>query len=345
MRCLALATALGAAGAEVSFICRDLPGNYAGWLRERGHRVCLLPAPSRPLRPGEGEYLYWLGVPMETEISQCKAVLQAMPAPDWIVVDHYALDSRWESAVRPATSSLMVIDDMANRPHACQLLLDQNYYPQPERRYSALAEGAEFLLGPSYALLRPEFHAERRHAKRRTGEVRRLMVFMGGSDSRNVTSSVLRALARLKGHSLEIEVIVGKANPHPEEVAQLCEQAGAQMLTQVDDMAARMALADLSIGAAGVATWERAAVGLPTLAVSVADNQRDIARYADLCGILRWLGDAAQVDEEAWLAALQWACSNPQALQAQSARGMGLVDGLGAAKVVEQLIGYSSRLH
>jgi UDP-2,4-diacetamido-2,4,6-trideoxy-beta-L-altropyranose hydrolase len=345
MRCLALATALGAAGAKVSFICRDLPGNYVGWLRERGHRVCLLPAPSGPLPPGEDEYLYWLGVPMETEIGECKALLKAMPAPDWIVVDHYALDSRWESAVRPESSFLMVIDDIANRPHACQLLLDQNYYPQPEQRYSSLAAGAIALLGPAYALLRPEFHTEHLHAKRRTGEVRRLLVFMGGSDCGNVTSSILRTLTSLEKHSLEIEVIVGKANPHLPEVAQLCEQAGAQMLTQVNDMAARMARADLSIGATGVATWERAAVGLPTLAVSVADNQLDIARYADQLGILRWLGDAAQVNEEAWLAALRWACSSPEALQSQSARGMDLVDGLGTAKVVEKMIGNRGRLH
>jgi UDP-2,4-diacetamido-2,4,6-trideoxy-beta-L-altropyranose hydrolase len=282
---------------------------------------------------------------METEIAECKAALKAMPAPDWIVVDHYALDSRWESAVQPAASCLMVIDDMANRPHSCQLLLDQNYYPQPEQRYSALAAGAEFLLGPGYALLRPEFHAERPSAKRRTGEVRSLMVFMGGSDSGNVTSSVLRALARLKDRSLEIEVIVGKANSHLTEVTQLCEQAGAQLLTQVDDMAARMARADLSIGATGVATWERAAVGLPTLAVSVANNQHDIARYADQLGILCWLGDAGQVNEDAWLAALQWAFSNPQALQSQCVLGMHLVDGLGTAKVVEKMIGNRSRLH
>jgi UDP-2,4-diacetamido-2,4,6-trideoxy-beta-L-altropyranose hydrolase len=345
MRCLAMATALGAAGAEVSFICRDLPGNYAEWLREHGHRVCLLPAPFVPLPPGEDEYLSWLGVPMETEIGECRALLQSMPAADWIVVDHYALDSRWESAVRPAAAYLMVIDDLANRSHTCQLLLDQNYYPQPDQRYSALTEGAEFLLGPAYALLRPEFHAERCRAKRRTGEVRRLLVFLGGSDCGNVTSSVLRALASLEERSFEIEVIVGNANPHLAEVVQLCEQAGAQMLTQVSDMAARMAHADLCIGATGVATWERAAVGLPTLAVSVADNQRDIARYADQLGILRWLGDAAQVNEEAWLAALRWACFSPQALQSQSARGMDLVDGLGTAKVVEKMIGNRGRLH
>ncbi len=307
--------------------------------------MCLLPAPSRPLPPGEDEYLYWLGVPMEIEIGQCKTLLQAKPAPDWIVVDHYALDIRWETAVRPDTSSLMVIDDMANRPHECQLLLDQNYYPQSEQRYGAISECSEFLLGPAYALLRPEFHAEHCRAKCRTGEVRRLLVFMGGSDYGNVTSSILRTLLSLQGHSLEIEVIVGNANPHLAEVAKLCEQAGAQMLTQVNDMATRMARADLSIGATGVATWERAAVGLPTLAVSIADNQRDIARYADQLGILRWLGDAAQVTEEAWLAALRWACSSPQALQSQSARGMDLVDGLGTAKVVEKMIGNRGRLH
>ncbi len=345
MRCLALATALGAAGAEVTFICRDLPGNYVEWLRAQGHQVSLLPAPSRPLPPGEDEYLYWLGVPMEIEISQCKTLLQAKQAPDWIVVDHYALDSRWETTVRPDDSFLMVIDDMANRPHDCHLLLDQNYYPQPGQRYSTISEYTEFLLGPTYALLRPEFHAEHLRAKCRTGEVQSLLVFLGGSDFGNVTSSILRTLLSLELNSLEIDIIVGKANPHLTEVAWLCEKVGARMLTQVNDMATRMARADLSIGATGVATWERAAVGLPTLAVSIADNQRDIARYADQLGILRWLGDAEKVTEEGWSAALRWAFSSPHALQSQSARGMRLVDGLGTVKVVEKMIGNYGRLH
>ena len=104
-------------------------------------------------------------------------------------------------------------------------------------------------------------------------------------------------------------------------------------------------MADLAIGATGVATWERASVGLPALAISVSDNQREIARYADQLGILRWLGDASTVHEQDWVDALQWAFSNGEALREQSVNGMQVVDGLGTTRVVERMIGHHSRLH
>jgi UDP-2,4-diacetamido-2,4,6-trideoxy-beta-L-altropyranose hydrolase len=345
MRCLTLAAGLQANGAQVSFICRDLHGNYVDWLRERGHRVHLLPAPAYEISRSANEYLSWLGVPMEREIMECKEVINRGPAPHWIVVDHYALDQHWESEVLPQQSSLLVIDDLADRSHACQILLDQNYHPDANTRYADLAGEASLLLGPHYALLRPAFAANRRLVSQRSGDVRKLLVFLGGGDSANVTATVLKALAAFRSRALEVDVIVGQANPHLDEIATLCENIGAKLLRQVDDMAERMARADLAIGANGVATWERAAVGLPALTVSVADNQRAIARHADQLGILRWLGDAESVSEENWRQALDWAFSNPSALQAQSANGMRLVDGNGADRVVEKIIENHRCLH
>lgn len=345
MRCLTLAQSLQAAGVETSFICRDLPGNLASWLKGCGQQVDMLPAPPAPLPRGSSEYLSWLAVPMEMEIAQSKALLAQSADVDWVVVDHYALDAEWERQVPPAGASVLAIDDIANRQHACQLLLDQNHYHHAQTRYAGLAGEASFLLGPQYALLRPDFAACRELAAQRGAELRRLLVFLGGSDVANVTANVLRGLGMVKQEGLEIEVIVGQANPHRNIISALCNALGAHLLLQVDDMARRMARADLSIGATGVATWERAALGLPTLAVSVADNQREIARYAHELGILRWLGDAQDLTEQDWTQALQWALGHPSALREQSARGMQLVDGLGAPRVVENMLGYHSRLH
>lgn len=345
MRCLTLAKSLQAAGVETSFICRDLPGNLASWLERCGQHVSVLPAPPAPLPNGSSEYLSWLAVPMEEEIAQSRALLAQATGVDWVVVDHYALDAAWERQVPPAGASVLAIDDIANRQHACQLLLDQNHYRQAQARYAGLASEARLLLGPQYALLRPDFAACRSLAAQRRAEPRRLLVFLGGGDAANVTASVLRGLGMVKPKGLEIEVIVGRANPHREEISALCNALDAHLLLQVDDMARRMARADLAIGATGVATWERAALGLPTLAVSVADNQREIARNADELGILRWLGDAQDLTEQDWAQAMQWALGHPAALSEQSVRGMQLVDGLGAQRVVENMLGYHSRLH
>ena len=343
MRCSTLAHALRESGAEVRFICRELPGNYAEWLRARGFRVELLPAPVVPLPPGGG-YATWLGVDASTEATQSSAVLQSAVV-DWLIVDHYALDAAWEQAVCPPSARVLAVDDLAERNHACALLLDQNYHTAGVTRYAGLAPAAELLLGPRYALLRPDFAACRAKLRMRTGEVRKLLVFLGGSDSHNVSSTVLRAIAARGSDRLAVDVIAGQSNPHLVALRELCMHMGARLHTQVDDMAARMADADLAIGATGVATWERAALGLPTLAVSIADNQREIARQAHSLGLLRWLGDAGTISEAEWVSAIDWACTNPQALRNQSHAGLEFVDGQGALRVVERMHAHQRRLH
>lgn len=343
-RCATLATMLQRQGAMVRFMCRDLPGNAVEWLRSLGLEVILLAAPVASLPTGCGEYASWLAVPIDDEIGQCQDALRGAGA-DWLVVDHYALDRNWEQVVRPLGARVLVIDDMANRHHACDLLLDQNYYADAALRYAGLVDGAELLTGPHYALLRPDFAACREHLRPRTGQVRKLLVFFGGSDNANVTSTVLHALDSVRDLQLQVDVVAGRANPHLDQLGQLCGQLGASLHTQVSDMALRMAQADLALGATGVATWERAALGLPTLAVSVADNQRDIASHADQIGLLRCLGDSDTVGIGDWVAALRWACSHPQALARQSSVGMGLVDGLGALRVVEKMIENHHSLH
>jgi UDP-2,4-diacetamido-2,4,6-trideoxy-beta-L-altropyranose hydrolase len=343
MRCATLGRVLQNAGARVRFICRELPGHYAAWLRQHGFEVTLLPSPELLLPTGIGGYAQWLGVDVATDIRQCRAALEGQPL-DWLIVDHYALDAQWECSVRPPQARMLVIDDLANRPHDCALLLDQNYHAAGAERYRELAPSAELLLGPDFSLLRPDFALQRGQIRQRSGAVHKLQVFLGGSDNANVSATVLKALVRCHD-GLEVDVITGLANPHRDALEPLCAQIGAHLYVQVDDMAARMVSADLAIGATGAATWERAALGLPTLAVSVADNQRDIARHADALGLLRWLGDADTIGESDWVAAIEWARANPAALRAQSNAGMSTVDGSGAHRVMEHMYAHQHRLH
>ena len=336
MRCVTLASALVATGVEVSFICRDLPGHYADWLHTQGFAVTLLPASKSVPKVSDNVYSSWLGENMAIEIAQCQAALVKEDI-DWIIVDHYALDATWERAVCPPDARILVIDDLADRLHDCNLLLDQNYHKDGAARYQRIAPKAELLLGPMYALLRPDFITCRQELRSRLGKVNKLLISFGGSDNNNVTYTVLRALARINRSDLKIDVIAGQANPHFEELRRHCNLIGAYLYRHVDNMAVRIAGADLGIGATGVSTWERAFLGLPTLAVSVADNQREIARQVDSLGLLRWLGDSNFVSENDWRDALDWACSNADALIAQSRAGMEIVDGMGAYRIIEKM--------
>jgi UDP-2,4-diacetamido-2,4,6-trideoxy-beta-L-altropyranose hydrolase len=270
-------------GADVLFVCRDQPGNLCHLIREKGFRVQQLPCPAvyrqEEYRGTEGGLS--LGVDVQTDADETAAVLVAEKKGnsnrniDLLVVDHYALDAGWEKQMRPWTKRIMVIDDLADRRHDCDILLDQNYYNKRDDRYkSLLPVHCLKLLGPQHVLLRPEFYRERQRLRKRDGIIRQILVFFGGSDPSNETGKALQAIQLLDEVDVIVDVVVGAGNPHQDQIRQFCSKiSGAHFHCQVDNMAELMAGADLSIGAGGTAMWERCYLGLPSLVVIVADNQ------------------------------------------------------------------------
>jgi len=320
MRCLTLADELAGRGARCHFLCQETDGHLGALILARGHGLEWIP----PLA----------GWRADAAASQSVLDRMGVGRVDWLVVDHYQLDREWEQAMAPRAARLLVLDDMANRPHHCQLLVDQNL--QPPGRYAPwVAPECTCLLGPDYALLRPGFRRHRPVAPRRPERVTRLLVFFGGGDESNETGKVLEALS---GLPVAVDVVIGGAHAHRDALAARCAGLpGCQVHFQVDDMAALMARADLALGATGVSTWERACLGLPAVVVSVADNQHPIARAGQDAGLHTWLGPAWEVDTAAWRAALVRVLDDPQHLAAQSAAGLTRVDGLGVARVADRM--------
>ena len=247
---------------------------------------------------------------------------------DWLVMDHYDLDAQWSSQLRSSTRRIMVIDDLANRRHDCDVLLDQNYYRNMEHRYDTLVPSAcRMLLGPRFALLRKQFRDARATLRARDGQVRRMLIFMGGSDSVNATSKAVRAV-RAIGEPVGLDVVIGGTNPHCAQVQALCASLpDARLHVQVENMAALMAGADLAIGAGGAATWERCSLGLPALTLVFAQNQlQTTLDLADL-GVIRYLGWVHECTEDDMAQAIRAAMQAPQALREMSARAMALMEG------------------
>ncbi len=335
MRCLTLAQECRHQGAEATFFCREHPGNLLDFIRAQGFPAIGLPSPVGAPRGGS-LYEQWLGVPWYQD---ARDTIEAMGshAFDWLVVDHYALDARWEEALAPKVGRILAIDDLADRPHAVDLLLDQNR-PEHTEAYAALCpKGCHRLLGPRYALLRREFLEARRAVQPRSGGVGRLLVFYGGVDATNETSKALRALQTL-GRDWHVDVVIGATNPHRAEVERrVVDLKGAVLHVGSTEMARLMAQADLSLGAAGTATWERAGVGLPVVATVVAENQQEIGSEIVRCGLGQCLGEAAQVGEQDLVQALLDLEANPEKGHRYSAAGWALVDGQGAARVYQQM--------
>lgn len=303
VRCLTLADTLADRGAECRFICREHPGHLIDHIRSKGYRVDALPLINKETCPTESPpHARWLGCPWEVDAANSRAIL-SQDEPDWLIVDHYALDARWEQALQGSYKKLMVIDDLADRLHACDLLLDQNLGRKPGDYDALVPAHCRRLIGPRYALLRPEFAALREYSlqRRQKPALKRLLITMGGVDQPNATGKVLEALKTCPLPSdCQITVAMGASAPWLEQVRSLAATMPwtTTVRVNISDMAQVMADSDLAIGAAGGTSWERCCLGLPTLLVILAENQEEGALALQQRGAAHLLGKLDAITHE-----------------------------------------------
>lgn len=304
MRCLTLAEQLRSAERDSLFVCRDLQGNLCAAIEQLGFALRRLPAPDTSMNnsmPLQDEYAQWLGVTWSTDAEE---TIQAMHSsgcsPELLIVDHYGLDHRWEEMMRPTAGKILVIDDLANRRHNCDFLLDQNLYDNIHERYRGLVpQSCRTLLGPSFALLRQEFETARKNMNPRDGTVRRILIFMGGADPSNETAKALEAIRIMNRADISVDVVVGETNPHQDSVRRMVEgMPSVTYHSQVNNIAELMAHADLSIGAGGISAWERCSLGLPSFILILAQNQEELANSVAKTGAAWNLGWAHSVSAD-----------------------------------------------
>jgi UDP-2,4-diacetamido-2,4,6-trideoxy-beta-L-altropyranose hydrolase len=330
VRCLTLADLLWGK-CEISFICRELPEYQASQITERGfqlHRIFAASAGSAPSRD-HAEHPAQSVLDWEQDAHETISALSYDAPMHWLIVDHYGLDIRWEARLRPLTKRIMVIDDLADRPHDCDVLLDQNLYPDMETRYDGLIPvHCKKLLGPSHALLRPQFIEAKKNLRKREGSVKRILIFFGGSDSTNETAKALEAISMINRPDIEIDVVVGNANPHKEQIRQRCLlMPNVLFYCQVENMAELMSQADLAIGAGGTTTWERCYLGLPSITLIVAQNQLEVTGSVAKAGATWNLGWHEQVSATLLADAIKRAIDNPQELDRMAAFAFEIMGG------------------
>lgn len=312
MRCLTLADQLRNEGTEVAFVCRDIPGAMFDLLQSRGYRFAKLPMIEADK----------ISQKFDAE-KTIKAARQLFSDRiDWLVVDHYELDAAWEHMLRPYARKIMVIDDLANRMHDCDLLLDQNYYRDQDQRYQGLVpDKCITLLGPKYVLLRPEFAEARQRLRTRDGTVRNILVFFGGSDATNQTHKAIDAIKLIDRADISVDVVVGAGNPFRNQIQSLCHEIPCvQYHCQVSNMAELISAADIAIGAGGATTWERCSLGLPTLTVVFADNQLQTTLDLEKIGATEFLGWANDITAHDLARAIERLIKAPTRLKSLSER-------------------------
>lgn len=325
IRCMALARYLVKQGAQVTFFCREIPESMVS---------------SLIAQPG----LHLKRIPPEGEDSDQTIRLLTLETAqwEWLVVDHYELDTQWEKKLKPHVKAILVIDDLANRSHDCDLLLDQNYFPSPETRYQNLiTAGCELLLGPRYALLREEFTETALKQVVRQGSVHRILVSFGGSDPTGEALKLLRAILAPQFQdqlqTLQVMIIGGAANPALPEIERLAASyPQIRCYGHTDNMAMHMSQADLFIGAGGTSSWERLALGLPAIIIAIAPNQAAISLALAEAGCQWYLGE--NVSEEQLRSALIGLLSQPGLLHLMGEQGPKIVDAKGCSRVVAQML-------
>ncbi len=340
MRCLTLADKLSQYGVQSHFICRAHEGNLIDLVNKRGYKVSILPKlnPGRDLIVSDLVHGHWLGADWLTDAQQSRSAMVG-EFIDWIIVDHYALDYRWESYLRKNCKSMMIIDDLEDRIHTCEVLLDQNQITELHRRYKGRTSiGATHLLGPKYALLHPNYSNLHLKAKPRKSPVKNIFVYYGGVDHHNLTEMTIAAFLKIKSIDLTMDVIVSKTNTHIKSILKSVNQCTKiKIHHSLPTLAEIILKADLAVAAGGSNTWERCCLGLPSLTISVAQNQIKMCNELHKQGLIKHLGFFENISVDSIAEAIKKEL-NSQALEGWSIHCLDQLDGRGAERVAEVLV-------
>lgn len=326
MRCVTLAHNLRLQGAELLFVCRRTSGDMIHWLEEQ----------RLPVAPLIGD----VGDDDKETLSRLDA--HGFGAADWVVVDHYGLDANWERAMRRPGRRILVIDDLADRPHDCDMLLDQNLVVAHETRYAALlSERTVPLLGPRYAMLQPGYRHAHLTAPARRGRPRRVMIYFGAADLPGLTGRVVKAMLQ-RDEDVAVDMVIGAVNPQRELLLTMAHgQPRLSAHLQMPSLDELMKQADLAVGAGGATSWERLCLGLPALVVTLAPNQQAVAAELHRRKLAIWLGDAEQLSDAALEGALEQVLERDVDTWFNAAQAS-VVDGRGVDRVAAAMLGESS---
>jgi len=336
MRCLTLAQVLKENGVNVEFICRKHKGNLIDKICANGFTVHELELLEEIKVDNILTHSSWLGVTQQQDADDCIDILKAEKF-DWFIVDHYALDEQWQKRLKPYYEKLMVIDDLADRKHRCDILLDQTFGRQQEDYLAWIPGGCELLLGSKYALLRSEFSKWRSYSigRRSSLELKKLLINMGGIDIDNITEKILDELKICNlPNDFHITVVMGGSAPYLENVRSkaITMPYKTEVKVDVDNMAEIMANSDIAIGAAGSTTWERCCLGLPTIQIVIAQNQLFLAETLAQHNIVKLV---KEIKETTFLLekSSEW-------MKNVGSSALEICDGMGSYKVFNKMTDY-----
>jgi UDP-2,4-diacetamido-2,4,6-trideoxy-beta-L-altropyranose hydrolase len=313
VRCLTLAEELRRKGGRCLFICRRQSGDLIEYIQNQGFETHAI------IHPNESSNKNMFQISFDAQSTQ--RIIENFDI-DWMIIDHYEIDIYWENLIRSLCRNIMIIDDLANRRHDCDILLDQNLRSNAVDRYrSLLPDKCLLIQGPEHVILRPDFDAP--SGRCRDGILHHVLVYFGGNDHTNQAFHALLALQNFS--ELTADIVLGSNHPYKVQLQDLSNEK--LIVHEMVNMADAMKRADLALGVCGIAAWERCAMGLPALVCISADNQIEDAESLHALGAVENLGSCTEVGSSRWTKALANAITSPDRMIRMGNAAMSIVEG------------------
>ena len=278
---------------------------------------------------------HWLGVTQQQDADDCINILKKEKI-DWLIVDHYAIDEDWQCKLKPYYNKLMVIDDLANRRHQCDVLIDANFVKGYSQRYENLVKtSCAALLGPDYCLISHEYNNPDLLLRESSGLVGRVLLYFGGVDQFNLSGLCLDVFSIDELKHIDLDIVIGAMNQNHESLSIAGVKRGKTTLhSSIPHLAKLINSADLALGAGGVTTWERMYLGLPSMIISIAENQVLGAETLSENKFATYLGFHTEITKKSLANAITAKISNSSEILQESLAGKKLVDGKGVFRII-----------
>ena len=331
LRCVALAEELRNTFDKIIFLSKKNSGSIIEVILKNGFEVSIIDTQIKKSLKNNSK--------LKNEHEIIKNLLTSYKKNlNFLLIDHYDISSNYESLLRKIFKKIFVIDDLANRKHDCDLLIDQNYYKDLTNRYLKLvSKNTITLLGPKYAILRSEFRNSKKINYKKNIFPNRILISFGGSDPTNECEKVLNAIFSLKNKQFVITAVTGI---HNKNFKQLKKQFGGndniKILNHTNNFNELLLNSDLCFGAGGTTTWERLYLGLPSIVTIISSDQKESVEFLSDKGHIINLGLAKNITTKTYVETLQKL--NPDLLYNMSLNNQKLVDGNGSIRIKEQLI-------
>lgn len=342
MRCLSLADELKIRDNNILFVSSKDNGNLNKIISDREHEVYEIPSIPIKLKNSSnfsGENNSRINIDAKLTIKAIENI-----KVDWLIVDHYFLDYKWELELKKYVEAILVIDDLANRKHNCNILLDQNFFGnETHNRYENLInKECLTLLGPKYSILSKEYREVQYTLKKRNGLISRVLIFMGAVDSKGQTVQALKALSKDELQYLSVDVVIGRANKDKNQILSIASnRKNTKIYNALPSLFELMQKADLMLCSGGATTWERCSLGLPAIVYISSENQRRFSELLAKDDVQVLIESSNHISNQDWFLKICELSKDYDKLKKMSKLCSKIVDGKGVNRLLFNLYGLS----